>query len=127
MLSAFGSSTGLLLLSVLSATALAFTAVIYRKLRSENQRMKEAIDNMSQGLSMFDAQTRITLINRRYLEMYRLDPTIVKPGCTLKELIQHRKNTGLFSGDVDSYVAKIIDDMRAGGGTAHYEIGRAHV
>jgi methyl-accepting chemotaxis protein len=35
---------------------------------------------MSQGLNMFDAQGRITLLNRRYLEMYKLSPEIVKPG-----------------------------------------------
>ena len=31
-------------------------------------------------------------------------PTIVKPGCTLRELIEHRKDTGLFAGDVDTYL-----------------------
>jgi PAS domain-containing protein len=32
---------------------------------------------MSQGLNMFDAQGRITLLNRRYLQMYKLAPEIV--------------------------------------------------
>ena len=48
-------------------------------------------------------------VNRRYLEMYGLSPDVVKPGCTLKELIQHRKETGLFTGDVDAYCKKILD------------------
>ena len=46
--------------------------------------------------------------------MYRLDPKVVKPGCTLKRLIEYRKETGLFSGDVDSYVQKILDAMTQG-------------
>ena len=41
--------------------------------------------------------------------MYRLSPAIVRPGCTLRELIEHRKDTGLFSGDVDAYCKKILD------------------
>ena len=60
---------------------------------------------------MFDAHGRITLVNHRYIEMYKLDENVVKPGLTLRELIQHRKDTGLFTGDVDAYVAKIMGGM----------------
>jgi PAS domain-containing protein len=52
---------------------------------------------------MFDAQGRIMLRNQRYLDMYKLSPDVVKPGCTLRKLIQHRKDTGLFKGDVEKY------------------------
>ena len=75
---------------------------------------------MSQGLNTFDAQGRIILLNTRYLEMYKLDPKVVKPGCTLKRLIEYRKDTGLFSGDVDSYVQKIFDSMKQGTSQSHY-------
>ena len=61
---------------------------------------------MSQGLNMFDAQGRIILLNKRYLQMYKLSADVVKPGCTLKRLIEYRKEPGLFAGDVDSYVKK---------------------
>ncbi|MBV9262567.1 MAG: PAS-domain containing protein [Pseudolabrys sp.] len=61
---------------------------------------------------MFDANTRITLVNRRYLKMYNLSPDVVKPGITLRELIVARKATGLFAGDVDAYVAKIVEDLK---------------
>ncbi len=93
------------------------------RLRAQNRRLRDAIDNMSQGLSMFDAQTRIVLVNRRYLEMYKLSPDIVKPGCTLRELIQHRKETGLFVDDVDAYCQRIIDSMQNGASTPHLRAG----
>ncbi len=38
----------------------------------------------------------------------------MKPGVPLRELIQHRKDTGLFTGDVDAYCKNIIANMRAG-------------
>ena len=60
-----------------------------------------ALNNMSQGLCMFDAAGRIVVRNQPYLAMYNLKPEIVKPGCTLRELIEHRKQTGYFTGDVD--------------------------
>src|SRR6476646_1335873 len=52
--------------------------------------------------------------------MYKLDPKVVKPSCTLKRLIEYRKETGLFSGDVDSYVQKILDAMAQGTSQSHY-------
>jgi len=100
--------------------ACAAAAVFYRRLREQNRRLSTALNNMSQGLNMFDAQGRIILLNTRYLEMYKLDPKIVKTGSTLKDLIHYRKQTGLFSGDVDSYVQKILDAMAQGKSQSHY-------
>ena len=90
--------------------ALTFAGALHRRLRVTNARLLSAINNMSQGLNMFDAQGRIILLNRRYLEMYKLSPEVVKVGCALQQLIQHRKETGLFSGDVESYCRKILDE-----------------
>ena len=39
--------------------------------------------------------------------MYGLSPDVVKPGCTLHELICHRKATGGFTGDIEQYCADI--------------------
>jgi len=103
------------LLALLSVGLIVALAALNR-LRSHYRRLSRAIDNMSQGLCMFDEQGRITLVNHRYIEMYKLDPKIVKPGLTLRGLIQHRKDTGLFSGDVDSYVQKIMESMTSGTG-----------
>jgi len=95
-------------------------AVFHQRLRAQNRRLSSALNNMSQGLNMFDAQGRITLLNTRYLQMYKLSPDVVKPGCTLKGLIEYRKQTGLFAGDVDSYVQKILDAMAQGKSQGHY-------
>jgi methyl-accepting chemotaxis protein len=43
--------------------------------------------------------------------MYKLSPQIVQAGCSMHDLIQHRKDTGLFSGNVDDYCRDIIDSM----------------
>ncbi|OYX75078.1 MAG: hypothetical protein B7Y77_03070, partial [Bradyrhizobium sp. 35-63-5] len=98
----------------LGLAALGAVLLLKRHRRLENRRLSTALDNMSQGLCMFDAQCKITLLNRRYLEMYQLSPAIVKPGCSLRELIQHRKDTGLFSGEVETYCKQIIDGIAKG-------------
>jgi len=102
------------LTAALCAGAFAAALLIYRRSESQSRRLFGAVDNMSQGLCMFDAQTRIVVVNSRYIEMYGLSPEVVKPGVPLRELIQHRKNTGLFTGDVDAYCKNILANMRAG-------------
>jgi PAS domain S-box-containing protein len=102
------------LLAGVAVVALALVAVLYRRMDAQNRRLSTAVDNMSQGLCMFDAQGRIVLVNRRYVDMYSLSPQIVRAGLSLKQLIGHRKDTGLFSGDVDAYCRQILDNINKG-------------
>ena len=102
------------LVACLIIAILCLLAVLHRRLQVQNHRLGNAIDNMSQGLCMFDAQARIVVCNSRYIEMYKLSPQVVRPGCTLRELIQHRKDTGLFSGDVDAYCTTILEGVSKG-------------
>ncbi len=123
MLSSFLPSTfagQAILLAGLCGGALAAIALLYRRLRVQNRHLLTAINNMSQGLNVFDAQGRITLLNQRYLDMYKLSPDIVKPGCSLRQLLQHRKDTGLFAGDVEPYCRKIMEDVAGGKPMFHY-------
>jgi diguanylate cyclase (GGDEF)-like protein len=73
-----------------------------------------ALNNITQGLLMFDRDGRIVLSNERYIEMYDLSRDIVKPGCTLQTLIQHRKDVGLFKGDPEQYCRQILRTIAAG-------------
>ena len=84
------------------------------QLRQQNIRLDTALNNMSQGLCMFNADEEIVVFNRRFLEMYKLSPQVVKPGCKLRELIQHRKEVGLLDADPETYYRGIIDDIRQG-------------
>jgi methyl-accepting chemotaxis protein len=65
-------------------------------------------------LCTFDATGRIVVCNRQFLRMYKLSPEVVKPGCSLRELIEHRKQTGLFTGDPAQYCKEIMDGIAAG-------------
>jgi diguanylate cyclase (GGDEF)-like protein len=78
------------------------------QLTLEKNRLGTAIDNMTQGLLLFDAQARVVICNQRYIDMYGLSWDVIKPGCSFHDVIAHRKETGSFEGDVDSYVAGIM-------------------
>ena len=113
----------MVLLAAVSLGALAFAGLVYNRQLARFNRLSAAVDNMSQGLNVFDGQGRITLLNRRYIEMYKLSPEIVKPGCTLLKLLQHRKDTGIFNGDVEPYCRKIMEEMTHGKEMSHYVQG----
>jgi PAS domain-containing protein len=55
-------------------------------------RLTTAVNNMSQGLLMFDSAERLVVCNERYHQMYNLSPEMAKPGVTLFQLIKHRRN-----------------------------------
>ena len=77
----------------------------------EKQRLDIALDNMTQGLLLFDGSETLVVCNQRYIEMYGLSPDVVKPGASLRELVEHRKQTGSFEGDADAYYLTILDGL----------------
>jgi diguanylate cyclase (GGDEF)-like protein/PAS domain S-box-containing protein len=76
--------------------------------QEKSMRLDAAVNHMSQGLLLFDANERLLLCNRRYIEMYGLSPEIVKPGITLRELLEYRFSTGTFSSDPEKYHADLL-------------------
>jgi diguanylate cyclase (GGDEF)-like protein len=95
------------------------------KLRLEKERFAKAVNNMTQGLLLFDVSGRLVMYNERYLDMFEGSRDVVKPGCTLRDLVQHRKDTGTFSGDVDAYCAGFMKEFKRGApGKILIETGR---
>ena len=45
------------------------------KLQAQNLQLDAALNNMAQGLAMFDAEQRLVVCNGRYAEMYGLCPS----------------------------------------------------
>src|SRR6476620_2765535 len=86
--------------------------------RKEEQMLQTFLDNMSQGVVMFDSQMQLIFCNQRYVEMYGLSAEVAQPGCSLRELIEHRVASGSFAGDPAEYIAGLTETL-AGGGTMH--------
>ncbi|CAN7547241.1 EAL domain-containing protein [Bradyrhizobium sp. LjRoot220] len=107
-------------LSVLAIAVLLFLVVrklsqqhraARQRLTLEKQRLDTAVNNMTQGLLLFDSSQRLVICNQRYLDMYGLSAEIIKPGCSFRDVIAHRKQTGSFTGDIDEYVARVLRDI----------------
>jgi PAS domain-containing protein len=86
----------------------------YRRVRTDRVRLLTALNNMSEGLCMFDSSARLILCNERYIEMYRLSPSVARPGCSLRDLLDERSRAGTFGGDADEYIAEALRRMGAG-------------
>ena len=82
--------------------------------RKEEQLLQTVLNNMSQGVLMFDPETRLIFCNKRYIELYGLSQEIVKPGCSLRDLLRHRIERGSFSGDPDEYTARLAEGIAEG-------------
>jgi len=79
-----------------------------RRFRDQSKRLDTALNNMGHGLAMFDSQQRLLVANRRYIELYRLPPDQVKPGCTLHRLIELRAEAGTCIGEPHEHVREIL-------------------
>ena len=83
-------------------------------LRGNSALLAMVLDNMTQGVVMFDAADRLIVCNNRFIEMYGLSRDVVKPGCTFLDVITHRKTTGSLDLDVGEYRAAVLAAMKQG-------------
>jgi diguanylate cyclase (GGDEF)-like protein len=76
------------------------------KLRETNDRFDVALANMSSGLTMFDADGRLVVWNRKFLELYELPPDIVRSGVSLQSIAEYRHQVGQLDTDAEAFVGQ---------------------
>ncbi|MGB7178862.1 MAG: PAS-domain containing protein [Xanthobacteraceae bacterium] len=67
-----------------------------------NLRFNTALENLTHGLCMFDANKRLVVWNERYANLYRLPPELLKVGATHEDIIGHRVRHGIFKGETSA-------------------------
>ena len=70
---------------------------IAEELRAQNERFAAAVENMSHGLCMFDAQERMIICNRNYIDIFCLDAKVVRAGIRFFDILQHSVDIGIAS------------------------------
>jgi methyl-accepting chemotaxis protein len=104
-----GYATALGLFLPLAGVGLAISIVHFRQLsarefvalqfEAQNERFNAALNNMTQGLCMFDAARRLVVWNERYARMYALPSELMKVGTPHKTIIEHRVSSGILEGE----------------------------
>ena len=79
------------------------------ELQAQNANLDVALANMAHGLAMFDAEERLVVANDRYAEVYGLEPGHLRPGMTLRQIIEHRIASGLYP---DMTADEVCSNMR---------------
>jgi methyl-accepting chemotaxis protein len=98
-------TTYMVVLAVL--TLLALIAVVFgirsqSSLEQTTLRFGRALDSMTHGLCMFDADKRLVVCNERYAELYRLPPELLKVGTPHQAITAHRVANRIFADEKDA-------------------------
>jgi len=77
-------------------------------LATQYTRLDAAINNLPQGLCMFDAEQRLIICNRRYAELYGLAAEYTRPGTHLRAILEARATNGHYPQAPADYVESRI-------------------
>jgi NO-binding membrane sensor protein with MHYT domain/methyl-accepting chemotaxis protein len=118
-ITALSLSPGLLGIAVASVTVailgVSLTAALAdRQIDDKGRLLGIALDNMDQGVVMFDAAARLVICNNRYTSMYDLPPRFAKPGTAFADIVRHRVQNGSLQADPARYCAEVTEAMASG-------------
>ena len=74
-------------------------------------QLAAALENMSQGLCMFDAAHRLIVCNKRYADLYGLNEEHTRPSTTLRAIMRHWVATGNAPDDHESRIDDRIKEV----------------
>ena len=77
--------------------------------------LRAALEHLSQGVSVVDAELRLVAWNQRYLDLFEYPPGLVGVGRPIEDLMRHNAARGLLgNGNIDESVHRRLEHMRAG-------------
>ena len=98
------------------------------ELSEQYRRFDAALNNMSQGLCMLDSSLHVIVCNRRYIEMYGLSPDIVKPGVSMREIMDHSCELGIHPNTTGARLyADYVERLREGEHTLHRHLSDGRI
>lgn len=77
--------------------------------------LRSTIDNISQGISVVDADLRLIAWNQRYIDMFSYPPALVEVGKPVADVIRFNLQRGLIdSEDIEAEIDKRLSYLRQG-------------
>ena len=95
------------------------------ELEQSNICLDAALSNMSQGLCLYDSGNRLRMANRRFCEIYRLAPSLMRPGTPLRTVLEGSLAAGNdFDATLDELEARHLAAIsRDGSGPQIEQLG----
>ena len=73
-------------------------------LARKNRILEVTLENMAHGLCMFDSEQRLIVCNARYTKMYGLGRNEMRPGMTLRTILEARVAAGSSPQSAQEYI-----------------------
>jgi diguanylate cyclase (GGDEF)-like protein len=90
-------------------------AVVVQFFRRQSIQLDSTLNNLSQGVCMYDEHRRLILCNDRYAEMFHLPHELTTPGTALRQIFDHQVSRGLHPGSgPDEYIRGMMAIISAG-------------
>ena len=89
--------------------------------RAAREHLQVVLDNMDDGLMLFDADFRWEMINRQLMEFQRFTPEVAYPGASGHDIIRFQAQRGDFgpTDDLEKTVEERVAAMRKPGGNRY--------
>ncbi len=75
-----------------------------RDIAEQSARFDAAVENMSQGLCMFDSENRLVVCNRLYAQIYMLPEHLLQPGTPHDQIVAYCERKNILSGEYSERV-----------------------
>ena len=84
--------------------------------------MQSVLDNMSDGVTLFDSDYRLKFTNQRLVDFLQLPPDVVEPGLSLLDILRFQAKRGDFGPPEDAEkLARARFEFIAKPGGSHFE------
>ncbi|WP_447734161.1 hybrid sensor histidine kinase/response regulator [Rhodanobacter soli] len=96
-------------------TVVAIVGEAAQDLRFNQRVLEAALENMSQGICVVDADLHLVAWNTPYAQLFDYPPELLQVGRPVAELTRHNIDAGMLGpGEVDARVQRRLAHMRAG-------------
>ncbi len=83
------------------------------RLRAAELHSRAVLDNLAQGVSLYDRRARLVACNRQFLDIYRLPPAFGRPGTSFRAILEARVVGNTHVGDdAEAYVSDRLGAVR---------------
>ncbi|WP_454020360.1 ATP-binding protein [Azospirillum sp. Marseille-Q6669] len=86
--------------------------------RRAHHLLSDAIECITEGFVLYDAQDRLVLCNGRYRELFSANTDLITPGARFEEVLRGGVERGVYQvpdGDLDSWIERRIEQHRSAG------------
>jgi PAS domain-containing protein len=72
-----------------------------------------ALEATAQGVCVYDADNRVVLFNRQYVDLFNLSANVIRPGISYREVLKHSAECGRACRTDGTRAARAAEGRRA--------------